>query len=43
VTLVMAIKVRRFDTWAEAEAERDKAMERGERAYVIPRFTRGRV
>jgi len=28
----MAIKVPRFDTWAEAEAERDKAVERGERA-----------
>ena len=36
MTLVMAIKVPRFDTWAEAEAERDKAVERGERACVIP-------
>jgi len=32
----MAIKERRFDTRAETEAERDKAVERGERAYVIP-------
>jgi hypothetical protein len=29
---VMAIKIRRFDTQAEAGAERDKAVERGERA-----------
>jgi hypothetical protein len=35
-TLVMAIKIRRFDRQAEAEAERDKAVERGERAYVVP-------
>jgi hypothetical protein len=31
-TRVMAIKIPRFDTRAEAEAERDKAVERGERA-----------
>jgi len=35
-TLVTAIKMRRFDTPAEAETERDKAVERGGRAYVIP-------
>jgi len=35
-TLVTAIKIRQFDTQAQAEAERDKAVERGERAYVIP-------
>jgi hypothetical protein len=35
-TLVTAVKIRRFDTQAEAEAEGDKAVERGGRAYVIP-------
>ena len=30
-----AIKIRRFATLAEAEAERDKTVERGERAYII--------
>jgi len=35
-TLVTTIKIRRFDTQAKAETERDKAVERGERAYVIP-------
>ena len=31
--VVTAIKIRRFATLAEAEAERDKTVERGERAY----------
>jgi len=34
-TVVTAIKIRRFATLAEAEAERDKTVERGERAYII--------
>jgi hypothetical protein len=32
-TVVTAIKIRRFVT--QAEAERDKTVERGERAYII--------
>jgi hypothetical protein len=39
-TLVMPIKVRRFDTQAEAEAERDNAVECGERSFR--RLPRGR-
>jgi hypothetical protein len=34
-SVVTAIKIRRFATQAEAEAERNKAVERGERAYII--------
>ena len=34
-TVLTAIKIRRFATQAEAEAERDKAVERGRRAYII--------
>ena len=34
-TVVTAIKIRRFATQAEAEAERDNAVERGKRAYII--------
>jgi hypothetical protein len=40
--LVIAMKIRRFDT--QAESGRDRAVERGERAYVIPpggRLVRG--
>ena len=33
---MLAIKVRRFDTKAEADAEGDKAVERGERAHIVP-------
>jgi hypothetical protein len=40
-TLAMAIKIRRFDTWAESEADREMAIERGERAYVIPQLDAG--
>jgi hypothetical protein len=32
------MKIRRFDTQAEAEAERDKAVERVDRAYVLAIF-----
>jgi hypothetical protein len=35
-TLVFSVKVMRFDTLAEAEAELEEAMERGERAYILP-------
>ena len=31
-TLAMAIKIRRFDTSAETEADRERAIERSERA-----------
>ena len=34
-TLVFTTKVRRFDTPQEAEAEFEKVLERGERAYVL--------
>jgi hypothetical protein len=35
-TLVTRIEMRRFDTQAKAETERGQAVDRGERAYVIP-------
>jgi hypothetical protein len=35
-TLVFSTKVMRFDTLIEAEAELEKAMDRGERAYILP-------
>jgi hypothetical protein len=35
-SLVLAIKVRRFDTRAEADAEGDKSVERGERGHIVP-------
>jgi hypothetical protein len=35
-TLVFSIKVMRFDTLQEAQAELQKAEERGERAYILP-------
>jgi hypothetical protein len=35
-SLVFSTKVMRFDTQVAAEAERDKARERGERAFVQP-------
>ena len=31
----------RFDTLIEAEAELEKAMDRGERAYILPPRTNG--
>ena len=34
--LVFSTKVMRFDTLIEAEAELEKAMDRGERAYILP-------
>jgi hypothetical protein len=40
-TVVFSIKVMRFDTLAEAEAEVEKAQERGERAYILPPLPRG--
>jgi len=35
-TLVFSIKVMRFDTLQEAEAERDKAFVRGEACFIQP-------
>jgi hypothetical protein len=35
-TLVLSTYVRRFDTLEEAEKERDKAVERGEVAWIVP-------
>jgi hypothetical protein len=35
-TLVLSTYVRRFDTLEEAEKERDKAVERGEIAWIVP-------
>jgi len=40
-TLVFSTKVMRFDTLIEAEAELEKAMDRGERAYILPPRTNG--
>ena len=40
-TLVFSIKVMRFDTMAEAEAELEKATERGELAYILPPLHKG--
>ena len=36
LTVVMSTYVRRFDTLEEAEKERDKAIERGETAWIVP-------
>jgi hypothetical protein len=35
-SLVLSTYVRRFDTLEEAEKERDKAIERGEIAWIVP-------
>jgi hypothetical protein len=35
-TLVFSIKVMRFDTLQEVEAERDKALVRGEACFIRP-------
>jgi hypothetical protein len=35
-TLVFSVKVMRFDTLIEAQAELEKATQRGERAYILP-------
>jgi hypothetical protein len=40
-SLVFSIRVVRFDNLAEAEAELEKAKERGERAYILPPIPRG--
>jgi hypothetical protein len=41
-SLVFSIRVVRFDNLAEAEAELEKAKERGERAYILPPTLVGR-
>ena len=40
-TLVFSTKVMHFDTLIEAEAELEKATDRGERAYILPPRTNG--
>jgi nitric oxide synthase oxygenase domain/subunit len=35
-TVVMGTKLMRFDTLEEAEAARDRAVERGEAAWIVP-------